>query len=366
MSESVSKPTILFPLRLDRAGNPQATIHRTIATNPSTQNSFNFISFANNPLEFSSVQNLKTYWTSSNRFFDALIINFKSIAISYKWDAIHLGPNPALKPLALFAKLFGKKIITTIHEAPSYTQERGSITRYLLELLASVANVRVSVSQFVKKEVQSMWGMNSIVVHNGVDTSFFNPKKRDVSRAEEILCIKLGKRKLVLFVGSLIEGKGVLDVLENCKLRTDVVCAFIGNGPLKQKILDCAKLSPHIIQKDFLTPAELAIIYPSADVLFFPSRIDSFGLVYLEALASGTPVLSIRAAAAPEIISDDVGILCNPVQPFFAVGLANIFKKRYSRLKIAKYAQDNFSNDIMVRNYLHVYEQLFEISQGEK
>ncbi len=374
-----SKTTILFPIRLDRSGNPQATIHRTIATSkdPVLQNSFQFISFAANPSTFlqsiPSMQSSKSsrtahksskltlYSTSENRFFDAFIITCKSIGTVAQWDAIHLGPNPALLPLALFAKACGKKIITTVHEAPSHTLHRDAFTQFCLRSLASLATVRVSVSKFVQKEVTSSWNLNSIVVHNGVDTEFFNPAKKDVAQTEKLLGVTLGKRKLVLFVGALISGKGVLDVLENCKSRTDVVCVFIGDGPLKQTIAECAKTAAHIVQKDFLAPAQLATVYASSDVLFFPSRIDSFGMVYIEAMASGTPVLSVSAAAAPEIVSQTagVGILCDPIEPLFSSGLAQIFKTKYSREKIAAYVRATFSNEKMAAGYAVIYAQLF-------
>ncbi len=89
----------------------------------------------------------------------------------------------------------------------------------------------------------------------------------------------------------------------------------VGDGPQR------AELQARFPEALFLgqkTGAELAMIYASSDVFVFPSRTDTFGLVLLEALASGTPVaafpvtapLDVLGRTATAILSEDLRRAC--------------------------------------------------------
>jgi glycosyltransferase involved in cell wall biosynthesis len=224
---------------------------------------------------------------------------------------------------------------------------------------------RISVSKYVQNQMTSIWNMSSDVIHNGIDmssTELFTEKKRDITKLSEILEIsqtqwaeQFAAKRIVLYVGSLIDGKGVMDVIDVCEKRKDVLCIIVGRGYLKNKMANSLSKSQYILQRDFISPSNLAVLYASADVLFFPSVIDSFGLVYLEALASGLPVLSLKSAAAPEIItSAKLGILCANKGGLDGA-LTKILATKYNRSYLHKYVADNFSAKKMCGRYLAMY-----------
>jgi glycosyltransferase involved in cell wall biosynthesis len=76
---------------------------------------------------------------------------------------------------------------------------------------------------------------------------------------------------------------------------------FAGDGPYRKKLEeDC----PQAIFMGMCTHDQLALAYASADLFLFTSLTETFGNVTLEALASGTPVLSFDCAAAAELLQD--------------------------------------------------------------
>jgi hypothetical protein len=130
----------------------------------------------------------------------------------------------------------------------------------------------------------------------GVDTDLFNPAKRDTLPYPG---------PIYLYVGRLAIEKGVADFLAadlgpGSKL-------VVGDGPARAQL---ERDFPSTIFLGTKQGEELARIYASADVFVFPSRTDTFGLVLLEALASGLPVVAYSVPGPLDVIGDaPVGIL---------------------------------------------------------
>lgn len=357
--------TILYPLKLDRVGNPISTIHRNLAVELTKESNYKILSFANKSESILSqlvpehAAKITLLSAPSNKYADALIITVKSILNLKKWDAIHLPPNPALLFLALVASFSGKKIITTIHESPKQSKKRFVLVYWILQFFALLANRCTSVSKFVSNQAVIDWRVSSTVIPNGVDTHYFSP----IHANRDLIVKKYGVgtkgEKIVLFVGALIEGKGAEIVAETCSKLPNVSCLIIGNGPLKGKITEYCKQHTNIKQIDFISPLELRVMYASSDVLFFPSSIDSFGLVYLEALASGIPVLSVYEAAAPEIIkSQELGILVR-TKSAFVVSLSALLKVKTHKNKLVSYVKNNYSWEKVTKEYKAIYNAVF-------
>jgi glycosyltransferase involved in cell wall biosynthesis len=129
----------------------------------------------------------------------------------------------------------------------------------------------------------------------GVDTAHFNPDKRDV----------LGyPMPVFLYVGRVAVEKNIESFL---KLDLPGTKLVIGGGPSLQKLKSVYRNAVFLGPKVGL---ELARYYASADVFVFPSRTDTFGLVLLEALASGTPVAAHPVTGPIDVIgSAPVGVL---------------------------------------------------------
>ena len=93
---------------------------------------------------------------------------------------------------------------------------------------------------------------------------------------------------------------------------SDYYLVIVGDGPLFKKLKK--KVEEENIRDVIFTGArnDVENIIPSCDVLILPSFSESFGLVLIEALACGKPVIGSNVGGITEIITDDVGLLVDP------------------------------------------------------
>jgi glycosyltransferase involved in cell wall biosynthesis len=138
----------------------------------------------------------------------------------------------------------------------------------------------------------------------GVDTTRFCPARRSAAMRER-LTDGHPESPLLLYVGRLSAEKGlerlkpILEALPGARL------ALVGDGPHHKSLQQHFAGMP-VVLAGFLRGDELAAAYASADVFVMPSRTETLGLVVLEAMSSGLPVVGARAGGIPEMIEDGV------------------------------------------------------------
>jgi glycosyltransferase involved in cell wall biosynthesis len=139
----------------------------------------------------------------------------------------------------------------------------------------------------------------------GVDSALFRP-----DRAQNLGKVGLGlKRPVFLTVGRVAVEKNLDAFLSLDLPGTKVV---VGDGPARQALEARYRDAVFLGTKH---GEELAAVYASADVFVFPSRTDTFGLVLLEALASGVPVAGFPVAATCDVVgSAPVAVLDNDLR----------------------------------------------------
>ncbi len=148
------------------------------------------------------------------------------------------------------------------------------------------SGVMVSTSALISE--LGKWGFKNLVQWTpGVDTTLFSPARQG---------LLTDKRPILMFVGRVAAEKSIEEFLD---LNFEGSKYVVGDGP------DFAKLKakyPQVRFAGFKSGEELAGYYASADVFVFPSRTDTFGLVILEALASGVPVAAYPVRGPLDII----------------------------------------------------------------
>ncbi len=159
------------------------------------------------------------------------------------------------------------------------------------------------------------------VVPCGVDTGLFRPLGRASSR--EALGLP-GDLPIVLFVGRLEPLKG-LDLLLRAHARLSVPARLVLVGgderdeALRQRLRALARRlgsEGHVHFLPAVPHERLPLYYSAADVCAVPSRYESFGLVALESMACGTPVVASRVGGLQELVRHgETGFLVSPAQP---------------------------------------------------
>lgn len=144
-------------------------------------------------------------------------------------------------------------------------------------------------SACVRSRLASEGIVNTELAPLGVDLSLFPPKKRDVRSGQ----------KTMLFVGRLSEEKGLSLVLECFRLLSadlDLGLVIVGDGIMRRRVETLASSDPRVRYAGFLDSEGLAREYRNADVLVSGAPAETLGLTFLEALASGTPVVGLSGS----------------------------------------------------------------------
>ncbi|MGR8942338.1 MAG: glycosyltransferase, partial [Gammaproteobacteria bacterium] len=139
-----------------------------------------------------------------------------------------------------------------------------------------------------------------VIWSRGVDTDLYRPREKTFLK---------DKRPIFAYVGRVAIEKNVEEFL---KLDLPGTKYVVGDGPIRHEL---EQKYPEARFVGFQTGEALAQYMAAADVMVFPSRTDTFGLVILEALASGVPVAALPAPGPQDILGRaPVGILSSDLK----------------------------------------------------
>ena len=140
------------------------------------------------------------------------------------------------------------------------------------------------------------------VINNGIDLSVFKPSESDFRERYGLV----GKKMVLGVSFGWGKGKG-LDVFIDLagRLQKDYQIVLVGTDEEVDRLLPSNIISIHRTQNQ----KELAEIYTSANVLANPTREEVLGLVNVESLACGTPVVTFRSGGSPECVDETCGIV---------------------------------------------------------
>jgi glycosyltransferase involved in cell wall biosynthesis len=150
-----------------------------------------------------------------------------------------------------------------------------------------------------------------IVVHNSVDISQYNKVSYDESLKK--LDLNNENIKIVVFVGHIIPPKGINELLEATsmilKVRKDFKVYFIGTGPHNEEIRFKKYISRNGLNENVFFVGEyshdvIKYWFRIAHFSILPSYSEGFGIVLIESLSTGTPVIATNVGGIPEIITN--------------------------------------------------------------
>jgi len=278
-------------------------------------------------------------------------------------DIVHLHlPNPGAV-LAVLASGYRGRVVVTWHSdvirqrwlAKIYNPIQRILLRNCSAIVASSPNYLQSSAEL------SRFKSRCHVIPYGIDSlKFQNPDPAAVSAIRE----KFGP-KLVLMVGRLVYYKGVEHAVR-AMTRIGANLLIIGEGPLNQSLQQQARELGVADRIFFLGKVDGSIVpyYHASDVFILPSiaRSEAFGIVQLEAMACGRPVVNTQLASGVPFVSIDgeTGITVPPGSPEALAAAVNrllaepALRNAYGRAALRR-VRDQFSLELMVRRTLEVY-----------
>jgi glycosyltransferase involved in cell wall biosynthesis len=240
-------------------------------------------------------------------------------------DLIHT-VNPAVLGIGgiYYAKTTNTPLIASYHtHLPQYLQHYGfgalePLLWELLKLAHNQAQLNLCTSTAMVQELASHGIEKLDLWQRGVDTDMYQPHLAS-AKMRSRLTQGNPDAPLLIYVGRLSAEKEidrikpVLEAIPNARL------ALVGNGPNKEA-LEAHFADTNTYFVGYLQGLELASAYASADAFIFPSRTETLGLVLLEAMAAGCPVVAANSGGIPDIVTDGVnGFLFDPNAPESAI-----------------------------------------------
>jgi len=188
-----------------------------------------------------------------------------------------------------------------------------------------------------------------VVIPNGIDTALFVP-----SAASSAI-------KRLIYIGFLVEHKGVQILLEALSILKDACLSLtlVGDGVYRTELERLCEEFGLCKQVSFVgerNPSEVAELLRDHDALVHPSFIESFGIVVVEAMACGLPVVATRNGGSEHIVSPSTGIIVEPGDaPKLAAGIRLLINTKWDSKHIRDYASRKYDIRTVVNETIRLY-----------
>ena len=225
---------------------------------------------------------------------------------------------------------------------------------FVITVSKSMINTLIEINPSVKNKIG--------VIPNMTDTNFFVRKPVD----------KQSRPFIFLSVGLFEEAKGMDILLKSFALFSrkyrDSCLRIAGDGSQRSKLINLGYslgISDKVKFLGKISQEKLLAEYQTANVFILASRFEAFGVVFIEALSAGLPVIGTRSGGPEEIINDENGLLVdiNDINQL-ADAMEKLYKNynKYNPEIIRKYAINNYSEDIIADHIIDKYNYVFRSS----
>ncbi len=223
--------------------------------------------------------------------------------IDRETDIVHINTVfPGSLFAAIYAKALGKKVLYYGHSTMEdfRCSFKGSnlfapFFRFWIKVCYNRGDLILTPSDYSRKLLES-YGMKRPIftMSNGIDTEKYRPNPEGRRRFREKYHLT-EEKKVILSVGHYIERKGIIDFVELAKAMPEIQFIWFGyTDPrlIPRKIQDVIANAPeNVLFPGYVPPEDLQLAYQGCDLFCFMSHEETEGIVVLEALASGIPVL---------------------------------------------------------------------------
>lgn len=259
------------------------------------------------------------------------------------------------------------KIVTTLHgtDITLVGQERSyfDITRFSIQKSDGIT----AVSNYLKRETVDRFRVPAEgieVIHNFVDPKLYRRgshpcRKETFLRPDEMLVMHVSNFRTVKRIADVVR------IFARIHKQVPSKLMFVGDGPERPTATAEAEALGITNRVIFLGKQDsVAELMACADLLLLPSQNESFGLVALEAMASGVPVVASNAGGLPEVVEDGVtGHLgeVGDVESMAEMGISILSdNKRWLDMSVAaqKVASERFGVDVIVPQYERYYQRV--------
>lgn len=253
--------------------------------------------------------------------------------IRLSWELKFGKPKPdvVFEPAHTIPIWHHKKTVATLHDLgfkyypELYTPFERVYHNWCMDFSANRAKQIITPSEYTKKDLIKIYRLNPekiTVIYHGYNKKLYNDKKSDLPTSE---LRHLSSEPYIFFIGRIEEKKNIKGMIEAFRILRK-------NNQIKHKLILAGKPGynyddiktqinnlPENIKKDvielgYVPEKDVAGLIKNADIFFFPSFFEGFGLPIIEAMACGVPVVASDATSISEI-AKDCALLISPEKP---------------------------------------------------
>jgi glycosyltransferase involved in cell wall biosynthesis len=291
---------------------------------------------------------------------------------------------------------FIKKIVSTCWETIAFNNETIAKKKRIKEIVKKNIDLFICPTEKAKLSltVEGITDDKIRIIRVGVDLDRFKNKISNIKYQKNKSNIKNKKRDSfnMLFVGRLIEEKGVMEVYEifknvKCQMsscdklrmtlskvevsnvKTRLKLRIVGDGYLKEKLLNMIKKDKlgdnvFIEKKSY---EEMPRVYQEADVLVVPSKTtptweEQYGMVLVEAMASGLPIVAYPSGAIPEVLGKAGLLVKEGDVKGLTQAIITLMNNTDLRIKLGKIgrrrAEKEFDREKIAKKIENIYKRL--------
>lgn len=294
------------------------------------------------------------------------ILAIKKICRVEKIDIIHANwLIPQGLAAVIYKKIFNKKakIICTVHGS-DINSFNGLFSRKIKKIILKNIDYIIAVSFDLKNQINLP--DKTTVISPGLNLKKFKPAPPSPQLKQQLNITN----KCLLFVGRLVPSKGVEYLIKALvpvsKVYPDLKLLIIGDGPeaarLKKLTLKL-NLKNNIKFLGSQNNQDLPTYYNLADIFIGPSLQEGFGIVFLEALACGTPIIASEVGGIKDIIkANQNGLLIKPADwKELAQKIIELLADKGKSTKLSQTGQkfvQQFSWENNLKKHLQIYQKI--------
>lgn len=286
------------------------------------------------------------------------------VAEQGKPDVVHAHLILTASPAAFVKTDFHLPYVITEHWSKMF---KDSIESRLMKQASAyhLADQVVCVSDALAGSLKDKFGIDSIVINNMVGDVFFKSRKVDRNDGQ-FRFIACGALRVNHDKGFDI----LVDAFKKAQLPDNVSLDIVGDGPDRnflQKRIDSSGLTGRVRLLGVKTPEEVSLLLCQSDCFVLSSRIETFAIVVIEAMAKGLPVVATRCGGPETFLRPEHGLLVdkeNADQLADAMRYMTEHYKEYNSDNIREYCHLHFSQDVIADKIIDVYHQV--INQDQK
>jgi glycosyltransferase involved in cell wall biosynthesis len=290
----------------------------------------------------------------------------RDLVTERKFDLVHFHfsvPTGLLK----FRLPANTPYLCSLHglDVPMFVPDESPILQTLMKslnrIVVSDANAVVAPSMSLKNAVK-VWlpHIEPVVIHHGVDLEMFKAKQDYARRARRFVCVaRLARfKRIELLIDAFHRARGA---------REDAVLDIYGDGYLRETLkarIAQLNASSYIRLCGPRSQQELAELLPTYDAFVLPSTSDSFGLVFVEAMAAGLPVIAANAGGPGEIVlANNTGMLVDPdnvesLVEMIERAMDSVVEMSALGQAGRKRAEEKFAWGVIAGQYCDVYDRI--------